>query len=234
MHILGLEVTTAFENRCVDERQALTIAKDIDDAISLASLDRRNGCYQFDAVVVHVIDSRAVEYPHRIYETGVRVPILVLYDPLQFAGVQVREWYRQGVLLCISDASHMDILMSALRSQVAFNRRIDPRQLVAGDLKINTTTREVFVAEEQLLLTEYEYRALEILVRRKNMQVRTEDMFYEICGRGEDVECDDNMVKVYVSKLRKKLRQYPRSFVTIKTVWAVGYKLSEKPHALNS
>ncbi len=234
MHILGLAVDAEFSCLCESEQQILTLANDIEDAVSLAALDRRNGTYQFDVAVVHVSDVSKVGYPYRLYETGVRIPIVVLYDAQQFSGWRCAEWYRQGVLLCLSDDGYANLLMSAMRSQVAFNRRIDPQQLTVGGLKINTITREVFVDDQSLELTRYEYRALEILARRKNTQVRTEDMFRELCGWGDAAKSNDNVVHVHVSRLRQKLGRYAQVSLTIKSVRGIGYRLSEKPQVLHS
>lgn len=228
MHILGLGVTQSLSKFFVEEGLVFTEATSLDDLTNLLDLDRRNDCYQFDIVLLRISRQTQVMYPFAAYQTGIRKPIIVLYDTHQFAAVHCADWYRHGALTCIQDSEHHELCVAAIRSLVCFNRRVDYRLLTIGPMRIDTIKKEVTVDSEVVRLTPYEYRALELLARRRNRHVCSEDIFYEMCGRGDSKVPDDSIVKVYVSKLRKALKKHGIESVEITTAYGIGYRLIER------
>ncbi len=66
------------------------------------------------------------------------------------------------------------------------------------------------------------WRFLELLWRRRGRIVACESVMALLYGDCSDPP-EEVIVKIYICKLRKKLRPVP--FVTIKTEWGLGYQL---------
>jgi len=92
--------------------------------------------------------------------------------------------------------------------------------LEQGDLKLDTSRKEVRVAEALIELTAYEYKVLEYLMLNPSRVVsKTEltDHLYE-----QDFDRDSNVIEVFVGRLRKKLDPVN----PIRTVRGQGYRFS--------
>lgn len=101
----------------------------------------------------------------------------------------------------------------------------ETRRLKFKDLEINPENREVTVHGNRVDLTRKEYEILELLVTYPN-KVFTKDNLFETIW-GEQFFPEDNSVNVHVSNIRKKLAAAGGTDDYIKTVWGIGFKLSE-------
>ncbi|MBT1451724.1 response regulator transcription factor [Glaciecola sp. XM2] len=98
----------------------------------------------------------------------------------------------------------------------------NPR-LSFDELCIDTNAAEVFINQEQVSLTAYEYRVLEYLARHPNKiisKAKLTEHLYE-----QDFDRDSNVIEVFVKRLRKKISP-EQSERYIKTVRGQGYKFS--------
>ena len=90
--------------------------------------------------------------------------------------------------------------------------------LVFGALKIDTAAKQVFVSDQPVELTSYEYNTLEYLALHSNSSISktelTEHLYHQ------DFERDSNVIEVFVLRLRKKL--HPLN--PIKTIRGQGYR----------
>ena len=101
----------------------------------------------------------------------------------------------------------------------------ETRRLKFKDLEINPENREVTVHGNRVDLTRKEYEILELLVTYPN-KVFTKDNLFETIW-GEQFFPEDNSVNVHVSNIRKKLVAAGGTDDYIKTVWGIGFQLSE-------
>jgi DNA-binding response OmpR family regulator len=90
--------------------------------------------------------------------------------------------------------------------------------LVHGDLKVDTAARRIFLAEDEVTLTAKEFAVLEQLVQRPGEVVSKAQILEHVWDFAYDG--DPNIVEVYISALRRKLRAG-----LIKTVRGAGYRL---------
>jgi two-component system response regulator MprA len=107
----------------------------------------------------------------------------------------------------------------------ALLRRRPPRGsafLVAGDLRLNPDTHEVFRGERTLELTAREFELLEHLMRNERIVVSRQALLDEVWGYHPFAET--NTVDVFISNLRRKLEAggEPR---LLHTVRGAGYVL---------
>ncbi|MFJ8189024.1 response regulator transcription factor [Streptomyces sp. NPDC096094] len=89
---------------------------------------------------------------------------------------------------------------------------------VHGDLKVDTAARRVFLGEGEVTLTAKEFAVLEQLVVRAGQVVSKAEILEHVWDFA--YEGDPNIVEVYVSALRRKLRAG-----LIRTVRGAGYRL---------
>ncbi len=113
-----------------------------------------------------------------------------------------------------------EMLELQARIRVVLNSRYgETESIMAGGVKIDIKQRRVFVGENEVSLTKYEFDLLEMLAINKNIALSREKLLETVWGYNS--ECDSRTVDVYIQKLRKKLGFED----TIKTVYRVGYRL---------
>ena len=96
--------------------------------------------------------------------------------------------------------------------------------LRVGALEIDPKARVATVSEQLLDLGSTEFRLLEFLARNRGMTLSRAQILEKIWEY--DFQGSSNIVDVYVSQLRRKLRSLNTN-ASIVTVWGVGYKLVE-------
>jgi DNA-binding response OmpR family regulator len=95
------------------------------------------------------------------------------------------------------------------------------KKLSAGDIELNSGTRTVARAGEQVELTAVEFDLLERLLRAAGQIVTREELSKEVLGRSSSPF--DRSIDMHISNLRKKLGHHFGATERIKTVRGVGY-----------
>jgi two-component system, OmpR family, KDP operon response regulator KdpE len=110
----------------------------------------------------------------------------------------------------------------ALRNQMSSP---DPlNRVVLGDLRMDTSTRQVWKREHLVKLTKTEYRVLELLIQHAGKVLTHKQMLEAIWGKAYIKET--HYLQVYVSQLRHKLEDDPTQPTHILTESGVGYRLA--------
>ncbi|HTV73892.1 MAG TPA: response regulator transcription factor [Candidatus Acidoferrales bacterium] len=104
-------------------------------------------------------------------------------------------------------------------------RPVQTELLTVGTLTVEPTTRSVRVAGTVLDLGTTEFRLLEFLARNRGITLSRAQILERIWEY--DFAGSSNIVDVYVSQLRRKLKAAGTT-AQIQTVWGVGYKLVEE------
>jgi DNA-binding response OmpR family regulator len=94
--------------------------------------------------------------------------------------------------------------------------------VAAGALRIDLGARNVTYAGKPVILGATEFRLLEFLARNVGIALSRTQIVERIWGY--DFEGSSNIVDVYVSQLRRKLKALGANAV-IETVWGIGYRL---------
>ncbi|WP_033288442.1 response regulator transcription factor [Amycolatopsis jejuensis] len=115
-------------------------------------------------------------------------------------------------------------LMARVRTLL---RRTAPKEgpTTVGTLTIDSITHEVTVNGKRIETTPGEFRLLEVMAARPN-QVFTRGQLLEHL-HGYDAYITQRAIDVHVMNLRKKIEQEPRKPTKLRTVYGVGYKLTE-------
>jgi DNA-binding response OmpR family regulator len=104
-------------------------------------------------------------------------------------------------------------------------------KIVVGQLEIDVGARVVKLAGNEISLTSYEFRILQVLAKRVGETVTREELATQARepaqGKGQAYDPSvDRSLDVHVSRLRQKLEDDPKEPRLIKTVRGVGYVLA--------
>ncbi len=114
-------------------------------------------------------------------------------------------------------------LLARVRSVIRRSRGKPAPQVRIGDLTIDTNTRQVRRADQEISLSAKEYEYLEYLALNRERVVRRSELLDHIYSTEYDF--DSNIIDVYISNLRRKIdRDYPNKL--LHTIRGVGYRLT--------
>ena len=120
------------------------------------------------------------------------------------------------------------VLVARVRAHLARYERLTSGQkksnpeLCAGELRLNTATRRVFVNGQEVELKNREYELLQFLMLHPDMVLSREDLYEKIWGL--DAMGDNATVAVHINRVREKIEPDPSHPRYIQTVWGAGYR----------
>ena len=100
-----------------------------------------------------------------------------------------------------------------------------PAQVRHGELTVDFHKHEVTLAGRPVPLTSLEFKLLGVLAKEPGRVFSRAQLIEQ--AMGPDFEGFDRTIDVHILKLRRKLELDPAHPKYIKTVYGVGYKLSE-------
>ena len=98
-----------------------------------------------------------------------------------------------------------------------------PAILTFKNLSVDTGSKAVTVNGNQLVLTAKEYGIIELLLSNPNKMFSKTNLFESVWH--ESYMGDDNLIKVHMSKVRTKIKEFDEDNEYIETVWGMGYRL---------
>jgi DNA-binding response OmpR family regulator len=117
-------------------------------------------------------------------------------------------------------------LLARLRALLRRQFSSQQGQLVIGSMMIDPVTHTVEREERPIDLTPKEFALLEYLMYHPN-QVVTREMIEQHIWNYE-IECESNVIDVYVRRLRRKIDD-PFAVKVLTTVRGIGYRLQTPP-----
>lgn len=99
------------------------------------------------------------------------------------------------------------------------------RILEYKDIKLDTSTKQVFVSNKEITLTATEIKILELLLSQPQKVYSKSNLFESIWN--EEYMVDDNTLNVHISRLRQKLKKANEKEEYIETLWGLGYRLAK-------
>jgi DNA-binding response OmpR family regulator len=146
---------------------------------------------------------------------GRKLPILVLTGRSERDIVTCLEG---GADDYVSKPFKFEELLARVRARLRPVGSDEPNVLSVGTIRLDLRTRRATVGEREVELTAREFGLLEMLLRHPGQVLSREQLLSQVWGYAFDP--GTNVVKVYVSSLRKKLGDD-----VIETVRGVGYRL---------
>jgi DNA-binding response OmpR family regulator len=117
--------------------------------------------------------------------------------------------------------SHVELL-ARIRALLRRESNEKTSIIVINDVKLDTTSREVFIADEKVNLTTSEFDLLELFMQNQN-QVLTRYQLSEHINKDNYSIKHSNLVDVHIKNLRKKLGK--KEFIV--NVRGIGYKINK-------
>ncbi len=111
-------------------------------------------------------------------------------------------------------------IRAALRRPVP---ALERREIVLGDLRIESSQRRVFVRGNEVALTRTEFELLDVLARNADRVVTHKQLLRAVWG-AEHLE-EVHYLRVYIKLLRGKIEKNPSHPTRILTTLGVGYRL---------
>ena len=99
-------------------------------------------------------------------------------------------------------------------------------------LTMDIRTRDVYLNGQYVKLTNREFEILNFLAETPNQTISIQDVYREVWG--SDTPCDNHLVMVNISYLRKKFEKVLPGKEFIKTQWGVGYSFAYPPIDTNA
>ena len=123
----------------------------------------------------------------------------------------------------ITKPFHLSVLESRIAAVLRRIVKKDETVLGCGKLRLYKERAQVYLGEEELIVTATEYRLLEILMANKGMTLPRNRILEKLWdAQGNFV--NDNTLTVTVKRLREKLNGTDY----IKTVRGIGYRMEDK------
>lgn len=114
-----------------------------------------------------------------------------------------------------------------LRRFMVFSKSNEQKNVLKHrNLILNKDTMEVMVKDVPISLTAREFSILELLLSYPNKVFTKANLFEHVWK--DNYLGDDNTVSVHISNLRSKLSAADKDAEYIRTVWGIGFKLSDK------
>ncbi len=179
--------------------------------------------YQYEVVILdwRMPKRSGIEVVQGMREQGDRTPILMLTardaTSDRVTGLNLGA---DDYLVKPFDFSELVARLQALQRRPALT--VVP-QIVCGDLRLDTVTREVTKHGEPITLTATEFGLLELLLRRAPAVVTRRNIAVQIWDNEADA-VGSNTIDVHVARLRAKLGA---DSARIETVRGTGYRLVE-------
>lgn len=104
----------------------------------------------------------------------------------------------------------------------------DHAELIAGSLRLDQTTHQVWVDESEVVLTPNEFGVLRVLLQRPGKVWSRESLLQQV--QGYQFNGYDRTIDTHVKNLRKKLATYGLES-SIVTVYGIGYRFQLLEHS---
>ncbi len=132
-----------------------------------------------------------------------------------------------GLALGADDYIHKPFGVMELRARVLAHLRREHREhsvrMALGRSCFNLSLKQMFVDEQEIVLTKAEYQICEFLAKNRGQVFSKEQILEQVFGF--DSESNDSTIITHIKNIRTKLSDY--DYMPIKTVWGIGYRWEE-------
>ncbi|QXE21181.1 MULTISPECIES: response regulator transcription factor [Clostridium] len=103
--------------------------------------------------------------------------------------------------------------------------RVDSTEFInINGLTINTISNEVSIDQEEVILTEIEYKLLLLMAQNRKKVFSAQNLYESVWEEPYFYSCN-NTIMVHIRNLRRKLEKDPQNPKYIQTVWGKGYRV---------
>jgi len=142
-----------------------------------------------------------VEVIKRLRQEGFAYPILILTARNRWQ--EKVEGLEAGADDYLTKPFHSEELSARIKVLLRRAVGLADSSLVCGPIKIDTSSKQVFLNDEPITITAYEYRLLSYLMMHTGKVLSKRELVDHIYE--EDDDRDSNTIEVFIRRLRKKL-----------------------------
>ena len=195
-------------------------------ATTIAQTMEKIQIHSFDCIVLDVLlpDGSAFELPPRIAVYS-KAPIIFLTAKEQVE--DKIQGFKVGADDYITKPYSLPELSLRINAHIRRNMKSEGFLMEFAPLKINIKTREVLLKEMPVHLTNREFDILRLLAETPNVIVPFSRIYSHVWG--DDSPCDNHLVMVNISYLRKKMEKIAPEITFVKTEWGTGYSFAYPP-----
>jgi len=189
------------------QQQLADVLREQDYVVDVAS-DGEEGLYfaQEYPIDLAIIDIglpklNGVELIKELRETGHKYPVLILTARSRWQ--EKVEGLEAGADDYLTKPFQTEELLARIKVLLRRSVGLADNSLVCGPVKIDTSSKQVFLNDEPLTITAYEYRLLSYLMMHTGKVLSKRELVDHIYE--EDDDRDSNTIEVFIRRLRKKL-----------------------------
>lgn len=159
--------------------------------------------YPIDAAIIDIglPDFSGIELISRLRKENINVPVLLLTARSRWRDKV--EGLEAGADDYLAKPFHYEELLARVNALLRRSQGKAHPVLSFANIKLDSLSQDVWVGEEKIELTAYEYKVLEYLLFRKGEVVSKSVLTEHIYD--EDFDRDSNVIEVFIGRLRKKI-----------------------------
>ncbi|MCR4881082.1 MAG: response regulator transcription factor [bacterium] len=115
------------------------------------------------------------------------------------------------------------VLRRTNEKEIAGLGKVTKNVITIGNIKIDTSRRQVYCKNEKVRLTGMEFSLLELLVNNSGQPFSRNEILQHVWSYPADHRIDTRVVDVHISRLRSKLENDPANPELILTARGIGY-----------
>ena len=115
------------------------------------------------------------------------------------------------------------VLRRTNEKEIAGMGKVTKNVITIGNIKIDTSRRQVYCKNEKVRLTGMEFSLLELLVNNSGQPFSRNEILQHVWSYPADHRIDTRVVDVHISRLRSKLENDPANPELILTARGIGY-----------
>jgi len=181
--------------------------------------------YPIDVAIIDIglPDFSGIELISRIRKEQITLPILILTARSRWQ--EKVEGLEAGADDYLAKPFHYEELLARINALLRRSQGKAHPVLTFANIRLDSLSQEVYVDDEKIELTAFEYKVLEYLLFRKGEVVSKSVLTEHIYD--EDFDRDSNVIEVFIGRLRKKLDPEGKT-KPIETLRGRGYRISEE------
>jgi DNA-binding response OmpR family regulator len=211
------KIANALREGLEQESFAVDVAYEGEDGLSSAMYD------EYDLIILDIMlpGMSGLEICQKLREKGDHTPILMLTAKDQPRDVV--KGLNGGADDYLVKPFSFEVLLARVRALLRRPQASVGDTLTAGDLSLNTITKQVKRGKSEIALSSKEFALLEYLLRNQDKVVSKDTIMRHVWDFDADIL--PNTIEVFIAYLRAKIDKPFRGGDLIKTVRGFGYKI---------
>ncbi len=179
--------------------------------------------YPIDMAIVDIglPEVSGLEIIRKLRDKGKDYPVIILTARTRWQNRV--EGLEAGADDYVDKPFHHEELLARMRALLRRTGRWSQAEFSCGPIKLNTSEQRVFVEDQEVSLTAYEYKVIEHLMMHAGEVISKTDLTESMYD--DESDRDSNVIEVFIRRLRMKLD--PESTISpIETLRGRGYRFT--------